>query len=90
VLTIKNALVASSLERSGDDGCQLGELGAVRPVGEQLGIAARPVTYPMGGSLVPAGQREFAPRAYREGDPRYPLVPRLQGRLLAWSRWSCS
>ena len=79
-------LVPGDFKRGDDGGCQLRELPAALPAGEQVDIAARPVTHPVGCHRVPAGQREPVPRACRERDPRYPLVPGFHRSLLMRSR----
>ena len=79
-------LVPGGLKRGDDGGCQLRELPAALPAGEQVDVAAGPVAHPVGGDRVPAGQREPVPRACREGDPRYPLVPGFHRSLLMRSR----
>lgn len=79
-------LVASAFKRGDDRGCQLGELAAVLPAGKQVHITARPITHSVSRDRVPAGQREPVPRACREGDPRYLLVPWLHRQPLTRSR----
>jgi hypothetical protein len=67
---------------------RLGDEFAVRrlPAGKQVHIAAGPVTHPVSRDRVPAGQRKPVPRACREGDPRYLLVPRLHRQPVTRSR----
>jgi len=72
---ITDTLVPGGLKRGDDGGCQLREIPAVLPAGEQVDIATRPVPHPVSCDRVPAGQRKPVSRARPQGDPRYLLMP---------------